>query len=101
MDSRFLTEDERKTIIAMLKEDTQGLATHYDRKFVWQTLKDYKTYVQMGIYCGQCVLGSTSPLILIFISRIGLLLTVYAVSLFAPTLVKELGKYMKNPLLLW
>jgi hypothetical protein len=36
----------------MLKEDSQDLATHYDRKFVWQAMTDYKTYVQVGIYIG-------------------------------------------------
>ncbi|KAF5386209.1 hypothetical protein D9615_002612 [Tricholomella constricta] len=70
--AKFLTPEERQTVLAMLKEDSQGLATHYDRKFVWQAMKDYKTYIQMGIY-------------------LGLLLTVYAIALFAPTIVKELG----------
>ncbi|KAF8070071.1 major facilitator superfamily domain-containing protein [Lyophyllum atratum] len=70
--AKFLTTVERQTVIAMLKEDCQGQATHYDRKFVWQAMTDYKTYMQMGIYCG-------------------LLLTVYAIALFAPTIVKELG----------
>lgn len=75
--AKFLTADEKETVIAMLKEDSQGLATHYDRKFVWQAISDYKTYVQMGIY-------------------LGLLLTVYAISLFAPTIVKELGTAHQN-----
>jgi len=48
------------------------MATHFDMKFVWQALLDYKTYLQMGIYCG-------------------LLLTVYAIALFIPTIVNELG----------
>lgn len=48
----FLTDDEKKAIGRMLQEDTQGLATHYDTKFVWQAMSDYKTYVQIGIYIG-------------------------------------------------
>ena len=37
----------------MLREDTQGLATDYKSKFVWQAISDYKTYVQIGIYMGE------------------------------------------------
>ncbi|KAJ7933830.1 major facilitator superfamily domain-containing protein [Mycena leptocephala] len=48
----FLTDTERKQIVFMLKEDAQDLAIHYDRKFVWQAMRDYKTYVQAGINMG-------------------------------------------------
>jgi hypothetical protein len=48
----FLNSTERAQIVYMLKEDSQDLATHYDRKFVWQAMRDYKTYVQIGIYIG-------------------------------------------------
>ncbi|KAF7357691.1 hypothetical protein MVEN_00814800 [Mycena venus] len=68
----FLTETEREQIVHLLKEDAQDLATHYDRKFVWQAMRDYKTYVQIGIY-------------------MGLLIPVYAIALFTPTIVQELG----------
>lgn len=68
----FLTAQEKQTVLAVLEEDCLGLATHFDRKFVWQTMTDYKTYIQMGIYCG-------------------LLTTIYAIALFAPTIIKELG----------
>jgi len=68
----FLSETERAQIVYMLKEDSQDLATQYDRKFVWQAMKDYQTYVQIGIY-------------------IGLLIPVYAIALFTPTIVQELG----------
>ncbi|KAJ7217701.1 major facilitator superfamily domain-containing protein [Mycena pura] len=68
----FLSEEERKQIVHLLKEDSQDLATHYDRKFVWQAIADYQTYVQIGIY-------------------IGLLIPVYAIALFTPTIVQELG----------
>jgi hypothetical protein len=36
----------------MLKSDANNMATHYDAKFVWQAMLDYKTYVQIGIYMG-------------------------------------------------
>ncbi|KAJ7497619.1 major facilitator superfamily domain-containing protein [Mycena latifolia] len=68
----FLSETERAQIVYMLKEDAQDLATHYDRKFVWQAMRDCKTYVQIGIY-------------------IGLLIPVYAIALFTPSIVNALG----------
>ncbi|KAJ7772744.1 major facilitator superfamily domain-containing protein [Mycena maculata] len=68
----FLTDTERAQIVHMLKDDAQDLATHYDRKFVWQAMRDYQTYVQIGIY-------------------IGVLIPVYAIALFTPTIVQELG----------
>ncbi|KAF9237555.1 MFS general substrate transporter [Melanogaster broomeanus] len=77
----FLTESERSFVIDMLKEDSKGLATHYDFQFVLQALKDYKTYVQVGIY-------------------IGLLIPVYAIALFSPTIINELGFSAANAQLL-
>jgi sugar phosphate permease len=77
----FLTESERNFVIDMLKEDSKGLATHYDFQFVLQALKDYKTYVQVGIY-------------------IGLLVPVYAIALFSPTIINELGFSAANAQLL-
>ncbi|KAF9467416.1 MFS general substrate transporter [Collybia nuda] len=79
--AKFLTETERETVCRMLKDDCLGLATHYDRKFVWQAMTDYNTYLHMGIY-------------------IGLLIPLYAVALFAPTIVKELGYTAANAQLL-
>ena len=68
----FLNDREREIVVAVMAHDKQGLSTRNDRKFVWQAMKDYKTYIQMGIYCG-------------------LLTTVYAIALFIPTIIKELG----------
>jgi len=70
--ARFLTDNEKKAVIGMLKEDSQGLSTHYDKKFVFQAMTDYKTYVQVGIY-------------------IGIVVPVYAIALFSPTIVNEMG----------
>jgi len=36
----------------MLKTDANNMATHHDNKFVWQAMRDYKTYMQIGIYMG-------------------------------------------------
>ncbi|KAF9237557.1 MFS general substrate transporter [Melanogaster broomeanus] len=77
----FLTERERSYVIDMLKEDSRGLATHYDFRFVLQALKDYKTYVQVGIYMGLLVPG-------------------YAIALFTPTIINELGFSAANAQLL-
>ncbi|KIJ13103.1 hypothetical protein PAXINDRAFT_117536 [Paxillus involutus ATCC 200175] len=68
----FLTEAERCYVIDLLREDSNNLATHYDFKFVLQAFKDYKTYVQTGIH-------------------IGLLIPIYAIALFTPTIINELG----------
>ncbi|KAG6375167.1 major facilitator superfamily domain-containing protein [Boletus reticuloceps] len=68
----FLTEVERRNIIGLLKDDSQNLATHYDFQFVLQALKDYKTYIQSGLL-------------------IGLIVPVYSIALFIPTIINELG----------
>ncbi|KIJ13101.1 hypothetical protein PAXINDRAFT_100907 [Paxillus involutus ATCC 200175] len=68
----FLTEAERRYVMDLLREDSNNLATHYDFKFILQAFKDYKTYVQMGIY-------------------IGLLIPIYAIALFTPTIINKLG----------
>ncbi|KAH0828671.1 major facilitator superfamily domain-containing protein [Lanmaoa asiatica] len=68
----FLNETERRNIVGLLKNDSQYLATHYNLEFVLQALKDYKTYVQSGIL-------------------IGLVVPAYAIALFTPTIINELG----------
>ncbi|KAJ2912718.1 hypothetical protein MD484_g7692, partial [Candolleomyces efflorescens] len=77
----FLTAAERALVVQMLKDDKQGMATHFEWKYVWHAMKDYKTYVQIGIY-------------------IGLLVPVYAIALFTPTIVRELGYSAANAQLL-
>ncbi|KAI0268861.1 MFS general substrate transporter [Gloeopeniophorella convolvens] len=68
----FLTEEERQFVVQTLKEDAKGQATHFDMKFVWQALTDWKTYLQIVAY-------------------MGLLIPVYAVALFTPTIITNLG----------
>lgn len=65
----------------MLKEDTMGLDKTFKMAYVWQALGDYKTYLQVGIY-------------------IGLLIPVYSISLFTPTIVRGLGYSAANAQLL-
>ena len=69
----FLTSYEKQVVINMLKEDTQGLATHYEAKFVWQAFSDYKPYILSVIY-------------------LGLLTPGFAIALFLPTIINSLGK---------
>ncbi|KAG8767274.1 hypothetical protein FRC15_005797, partial [Serendipita sp. 397] len=68
----FLTPDEREFVIERLKHDSTDLATHYDRKFVFQALKDWKCWMMVFVY-------------------MGILIPVYAFSLFIPTIINELG----------
>ncbi|KAF9237556.1 MFS general substrate transporter [Melanogaster broomeanus] len=75
----FLTERERSYVIDMLKEDSRGLATHYDFRFVLQALKDYKTYVQAWA---------------------SLIVPGFAIALFTPTIINELGFSAANAQLL-
>jgi MFS family permease len=77
----FLTETERAHVIAMLKADSRSMATHFSKKFVWQAMMDYKTYVQVGIY-------------------MGVLIPIYAIALFTPTIINELGYSAANAQLL-
>ncbi|KIJ68120.1 hypothetical protein HYDPIDRAFT_173800 [Hydnomerulius pinastri MD-312] len=77
----FLTEPERRYVVEMLKQDSKSLSTHYHWQFVLQAFKDYKTYIQLGI-------------------DIGLLIPVYAIALFTPTIINELGYSAANAQLL-
>ncbi|CAK5281322.1 unnamed protein product [Mycena citricolor] len=68
----FLTDEERVVVIRMLREDSQAMATHFAFKFVWQALRDWRSWCQLGIYWGIAI-------------------PVYAIALFTPTIVNELG----------
>ncbi|PWN47220.1 MFS general substrate transporter [Violaceomyces palustris] len=72
--AKFLTEDERKAVIARLQSDQQFSAggEEFQWKNVWKSILDWKTWVGMGMYS-----GCDGPL--------------YAFSLFTPTVVKQLG----------
>ena len=96
-----MTETERCNIIGLLRHDSQNLATYYDFQFVLQALKDYKTYVQISIYIGyvnQTILRQVAALT--FAWTISLLIPVYAIALFTPTIINELGYSAANAQLL-
>jgi MFS family permease len=73
-EAKFLSVDDRRRVIRRLKEDKQSSAEHEEFKmdYFWATVKDWKTYTGMIIYMG-CD-GS-----------------LYAFSLFVPTIIKNLG----------
>ncbi|KAG1736555.1 major facilitator superfamily domain-containing protein [Suillus lakei] len=79
--AKFLTEPERLYIIHILKEDANSLSSRFDNQFIWQAMKDYKTYVQVLVYLGLLVPG-------------------YAIALFSPTIISELGYSAANAQLL-
>ncbi|KAG2075430.1 MFS general substrate transporter [Suillus decipiens] len=79
--AKFLTEPERLYIVDMVKRDAIHLSSHFDTRFVWQAMKDYKTYVQMLIF-------------------LGLVVPIYAIALFSPTIINELGYSAANAQLL-
>jgi len=74
--AKFLTEEERTEVKARLKLDRTSLADEYDSKFLFAALKDWKIYVHMLI-----TIGIYTPL--------------YSISLFLPTIVKNMG-YTNN-----
>ncbi|PKS10373.1 hypothetical protein jhhlp_002124 [Lomentospora prolificans] len=72
--TRFLNPDEKQRAINRLIEDKQASATYeaFQMKYVWQAIKDWKTWLGMIIYS-----GCTMPL--------------YAFSMFLPTIIMDLG----------
>jgi hypothetical protein len=76
----FLSEDDRRRVIRRLKVDRQASAHHetFEMKYFWAAVKDWKTYAFAIVYMGAD--GS-----------------LYAFSLFLPTIIKGLGKYNVGP----
>ncbi|KAK2798835.1 hypothetical protein FQN50_008696 [Emmonsiellopsis sp. PD_5] len=74
-EAKFLSVDDRKRVIRRLAADKQSSAEHEEFKmdYFWASVKDWKTYTSAVIYMG-CD-GS-----------------LYAFSLFVPTIINELGK---------
>ncbi|KAF8922717.1 MFS general substrate transporter [Mucidula mucida] len=72
--AKFVTETERVFIIRRLQGDMKLSAggEKYKTKYIWQSLKDWKTWIAMGIY-----MGFDGPL--------------FAFSLFLPTIIQQLG----------
>jgi sugar phosphate permease len=74
--AKFLTEDERREVKARLRQDRTALADEYHIKYLFAALKDWKIYIHMLI-----TIGIYTPL--------------YSISLFLPTIVKNMG-YTNN-----
>ncbi|KAF8078748.1 MFS general substrate transporter, partial [Lyophyllum atratum] len=72
--AKFLTEEERVFVIRRLQDDMQFSAAgeKFNKKYIYKSLTDWKTWVAMGIY-----MGFDGPL--------------YAFSLFLPTIINQLG----------
>ncbi|EAU92674.2 hypothetical protein CC1G_01719 [Coprinopsis cinerea okayama7 len=74
--ARFLTDQERAFIIRRLQEDMKFSASGeaFSSEYVWQSLKDWKTYIAMGLY-----MGFDGPL--------------YAFSLFLPSIINQVSPF--------
>ncbi|KAG1846884.1 MFS general substrate transporter [Suillus subluteus] len=72
----FLTKEERVFVIRRLRGDMQFSAggEEFKVRYIWQSLRDWKTYLAMGIY-----MGFDGPL--------------FAFSLFTPTIINEYPGY--------
>ncbi|KAJ3999316.1 major facilitator superfamily domain-containing protein [Lentinula boryana] len=70
--ANFLTISEKDYLQRAIARDSSEVLVHLDRKFIWQAFKDYRTYIH-----SLCFLGIMIPL--------------YSLALFLPTLVHELG----------
>ncbi|TFK30775.1 MFS general substrate transporter [Coprinopsis marcescibilis] len=69
----FLTENERVFVIRRLQQDSKHSASGevFRSEYVWQSLRDWKTYLAMGLY-----MGFDGPL--------------YAFALFLPSIINQL-----------
>ncbi|KAJ3506752.1 hypothetical protein NLJ89_g6693 [Agrocybe chaxingu] len=74
--AKFLTEEERREVKDRLKQDRTSLADEYHIKYFYAAIKDWKIYVHMMI-----TIGIYTPL--------------YSISLFLPTIVRNMG-YTNN-----
>lgn len=54
-EAKFLSVDDRHRVLRRLAEDKQGSSKHEDFQvsYLWQVLKDWKTYTGMIIYMGK------------------------------------------------
>ena len=88
----FLTTSEREYLIQLLKQDSNNQATHYNKKFLWQAITDYKTYLQMTVYIS-CVFICNRQLLFVrcWLVPYRIVIPVYAVSLFTPSIIADLG----------
>jgi hypothetical protein len=78
--AKFLTETERAFVVRRLQEDDQFSAAGeaFRMKYVWDSVRDWKTWVGMWAYA-----GVDGPL--------------YAFSLFTPSIINQLGMFSSPP----
>jgi hypothetical protein len=60
----FLTRDEWRFVVEALREDSKGQPTHFSVQFIWQALRDWKTYALSIVY-----IGSVISVVFLFIIR--------------------------------
>lgn len=89
--ARFLTPEERIRVQRRLIKDRQGrTAEDFDKRHIYEALKDWKTYLYMIIYMGCLVPCMFEYLALSSDDRLTRI-TVYAFSLFLPTIISGMG----------
>lgn len=78
-EAKFLSDDDRARVIRRLEDDKQASAhsEHFKTSFLWDALKDWKTYCGMLIYMGP-------------------LMPLYAFSLFLPTIIQSMNLVNKK-----
>jgi sugar phosphate permease len=70
--AKFLTPSEKEHLLECLKRDTALEPSHFEMRFVWETLRNPMSWLQALIY-------------------IGMVVPLYALSLFLPTIINALG----------
>ncbi|TFK73730.1 MFS general substrate transporter [Pluteus cervinus] len=70
--AKFLTPGEKAHLIEALKRDNEDEPSHFEWKFVWETLRSPLSWIQTIIY-------------------IGMVVPLYSFSLFLPTIITALG----------
>ncbi|KAG9089629.1 hypothetical protein FRC06_001452, partial [Ceratobasidium sp. 370] len=69
---KFLSPREQTKLVQRLQNDTGGLSQEFEMCYVWDAVKDWKTYAYMFIF-----IACTTP--------------TYSMSLFLPTIIKNMG----------
>ncbi|PBL00054.1 MFS general substrate transporter [Armillaria gallica] len=70
--AKFLTPREKDHLVEVLRRDNEGEPSHFEMRFVWETLRDYKSWLQTIIY-------------------IGMVMPLNSISIFLPTIINALG----------
>ena len=73
-----------------MREDSNGQATHFSMKFVWQALADWKTYLQVLNYL-RLVIFVIIGMRNVTYRKCSLTIPAYCIALFTPTIINDLG----------